>query len=185
MCLTASACQTHFHLRQGDLLFHVASDGNAITDVTPGMIDHVAIYLGGDTVVEAIGRGVVITHLDTLLRREPGYYQAGRVKGIDRRRSVVNALLYLGRPYDHLYLPNDEAIYCSELVQLAFVDRQSKPVFQPVPMSFHDSTGIVTPYWQQFYASHGLSVPEGEPGTNPAELSRRPQVLLLRKIATE
>jgi hypothetical protein len=29
----------------GDLLFHVTKTGNAITDVTPGMIDHVAIVI--------------------------------------------------------------------------------------------------------------------------------------------
>ena len=35
-----ASCQS---LSTGDLLFHVVEKGNAITDVTPGMIDHVAI----------------------------------------------------------------------------------------------------------------------------------------------
>jgi len=187
-----TSCHTHFHLREGDLLFHVVGDGqdNAITDVTPGRIDHVAIFIGTkvqgneaaearDYVVEAIGNGVVTTPLDSLLERDGGRYLAGRVSGIDRRRSVSNALTYLGRPYDHLYSADDEAVYCSELVQLSFVDRHGQRVFAPVPMSFHDSTGIVTPYWRDYYNRQGLEVPEGQPGTNPGELSQRKQVKLL------
>ena len=51
-------------IHPGDLLFHVSSEANAITDVTPGMIDHVAIALSKDSVIEAIGRGVVVTPVD-------------------------------------------------------------------------------------------------------------------------
>ena len=40
-----SSCQS---LSMGDLLFHVVEKGNAITDVTPGMIDHVAIVISKD-----------------------------------------------------------------------------------------------------------------------------------------
>ena len=196
-----TSCHTHFQLREGDLLFHVVDEGegNAITAVTPGGIDHVAIYIGssgvqefgssgvqefgssGDVtgwVVEAVGSGVVMTRMDSLLHRDGGYYLAGRVRGIDRRRSVSNALSYLGRPYDDLYLADNEAIYCSELVQLSFVDRRGERVFEPVPMSFHDSTGVVTPYWREFYSRQGMEVPEGKPGTNPGELSKRKRVRL-------
>ena len=209
-----TSCHTHFQLREGDLLFHVVDEGegNAITAVTPGGIDHVAIYIGssgvqkfgsscvpavasdqrssagvqkfgssGDVtgwVVEAVGSGVVMTQMDSLLHRDGGYYLAGRVRGIDRRRSVSNALSYLGRPYDDLYLADNEAVYCSELVQLSFVDRRGERVFEPVPMSFHDSTGVVTPYWREFYSRQGMEVPEGKPGTNPGELSRRKRVRL-------
>ena len=51
-------------------------------------------------------------------------------------------------------------------------------VFNSIPMSFHDSTGNVTEFWTKFYAARGLKVPEGEPGTNPGQLSRDPNVKL-------
>ena len=52
-------------------------------------------------------------------------------------------------------------------------------VFSTIPMSFHDSTGKVTEFWTKFYAARGLEVPEGEPGTNPGQLSRDPSVKIL------
>ena len=60
-------------LREGDLLFHVAEKNNAITEVTPGMIDHVAIVIGADSVIEAVGKGVVTTPLDSLLSQSGRY----------------------------------------------------------------------------------------------------------------
>ena len=168
-------------LHTGDLLFHVASQGNAITDVTPGMIDHVAIVMSHDSVIEAVGKGVKTTPIDSL-RQQDGYYLMARVKGADSKQSLRNALQYLGRPYDRLYLPDNDAIYCSELVQLSFVDKHGKRLFSPIPMSFHDATGRITDYWRQFYAKHQLEVPEGEPGTNPGELSQRTNVKLRGRL---
>lgn len=52
-------------------------------------------------------------------------------------------------------------------------------VFCTIPMSFHDSTGKVTEFWTKFYEARGLTVPEGEPGTNPGQLSRDPNVRIL------
>ena len=175
--LTLTSCQT-YSLRQGDLLFHVTSQANAITDVTPAMIDHVAIVLSKDSVIEAVSRGVVTTPLDSL-RRQEGHYVIGRVKKADTRRSVENARRYLGRAYDRLYLPDNDDIYCSELIQFSYVDRLGKPLFEPVPMSFHDTTGRITDYWRHFYEQHNMEVPEGHPGTNPAELSQRPAIQLI------
>ena len=178
LMLCLCGCQT---LKTGDLLFHVSDDVNAITEVTSGMIDHVAIYLGSQNVVEAVGRGVVTTPLDSL-RKQKGHYVIGRVSELDVRTSTQNALRYLGRSYDWLYLPDNDAIYCSELVLLSFVDKQGHHLFAPIPMSFHDSTGQITDYWIKFYARHQMKVPEGLPGSNPSELSQRPIVHLKGRL---
>ena len=171
-----SACHS---LKRGDLLFHVVEQENRITAVTPGQIDHVGIYMGNGMVLEAIPKeGVVTTPLHTVLQREDGYYLRGQVKGISPKRSTSNARRYMGLPYDSLYLQDNEAIYCSELVQLSYVDRQERQVFSTVPMTFRDSTGAIPSYWQQLYQRNGMSVPEGAPGTNPGELSSRPQVII-------
>ena len=52
-------------------------------------------------------------------------------------------------------------------------------VFGTIPMSFDDSAGRVTEFWPKFYEVRGLTVPEGEPGTNPGQLSRDPNVRIL------
>ena len=182
MGLATTACQT-YSLRAGDLLFHVTEQGNRITDVTPAMIDHVAIVLSKDSVIEAVPRrGVTVTALETLRRDTDGYYLIGRVRGMDARLSIANARLYLGRQYDDVYLPDNEAIYCSELVERSVTDAQGRWLIKTVPMSFHDATGRVTDYWTQFYQERGMAVPEGQPGTNPAELSQRKIIKIIGRL---
>ena len=183
-------------LRDGDLLFVVNGLGNNITDVTEGvdglMIDHVAIYAGGDIIEAVPDRGVWRIPLDSFIVRlaVTDAVLVGRVDGLNVGASIRNAERFLGSPYDDIFMPNDSALYCSELVQKSFVfkdksddgvDEGLSPhaVFSTIPMSFHDSTGNVTEFWTKFYASRGLSVPEGAPGTNPGQLSRDPNVKLL------
>ena len=193
-------------LRNGDLLFVVNGQGNNITDVTDGVdglgIDHIAVFSDGN-VIEAIPEyGVVENPLDSFLVRlsDRESVLVGRIEGLDVEESVTNARKFLGKPYDDIFMPSDSAIYCSELVQKSFVfkdglkerDQNVKEVdskatgsgtkhfvFGTIPMSFHDSAGRVTEFWTKFYEVRGLTVPEGEPGTNPGQLSRDPNVRIL------
>lgn len=196
-------------LRGGDLLFVVNGQGNNITDVTDGVdglgIDHIAVFSDGN-VIEAIPEyGVVENPLDSFLVRlsDRESVLVGRIEGLDVEESVTNARKFLGKPYDDIFMPSDSAIYCSELVQKSFVfkdglkerDQNVKEVdskatgsgtkhfvFGTIPMSFHDSTGNVTEFWTKFYSARGLAVPEGEPGTNPGQLSRDPNVKILGRL---
>lgn len=181
MLILQSISMAAQRLKPCDLLFHVAAQPNAITTVTPGMIDHVAIVLSADSVIEATHRGVVTTPLDSL-RRQDGYYIIGRVRRADPVRSLANARRYLGRRYDFVFLPDNDDIYCSELVQLSLVDKKGRLLLATIPMSFHDASGRITDYWSQFYAHRGMAVPEGQPGTNPAELSQRKCVRLVGRL---
>ena len=176
-------------LLPGDLLFVVSPRANGITDVTQGyddaMIDHVAIY-AGDSIIEAVPRqGVRMTSLNDFLeqnKRESSrlHLLVGRVsRPFDAARSLQNARAFVGMPYDSLFLSHNRAVYCSELVVSSYVDEAGQWLFGQVPMSFHDTTGTVTPYWKQFYGEHGMEVPEGQPGSNPGELSRRPSIQIL------
>lgn len=176
-----ASCMSPWPPRPADLLFHVAEADNAITAVTPGMIDHVAIVVSRDSVIEAVGKGVVTTPLDSL-RKQKGYYLYARVRHADQRKSLENARRYLGRNYDWLYLPDNEAVYCSELVLLSFVNKHGKPIFQPIPMTFRDSTGQIPSHWLELYERNGIAVPEGEAGSNPAELSQRKIVKIVGKL---
>ena len=165
-------------LCEGDLLFACSDSANAITAVTSGIeglpIDHVGIVhrIGGNQgplyVIEAVKPVVCLTPIDSFLS------QNGMV--------IRQCLLLVGRPYDDLYLPGDSALYCSELVQRCYVNSNGGLVFNTIPMSFHDGTGRVTDYWKEFYSRRGMAVPEGEPGTNPGELSRRPQVTIIGNL---
>lgn len=175
-------------LHEADLIFVVNEAGNAITQSTQDTgkwpIDHVAIFHrtanSNPSVIQAIHQGVCITPLDSLLTdNDVSALLIGRVAGIDVAATIKNSLSFLGKPYDHYFAPSDSAIYCSELVQKSFVDAKGHLIFDPIAMSFHNTDGKILPYWTEHYRSIGSRVPEGAPGTNPAELSRRPQVTIL------
>ena len=179
------------HLQEGDLLFACTDTANAITAVTSGVkglaIDHVGIVhrIGGNDgplfVIEAVKPVVRLTPIDDFLNAG-AMVVVGRVNvDVDMPQSVRRCLAMVGRPYDDLYQPGDSAVYCSELVQMNFVDCDGRLIFDTVPMSFHDETGRVTDYWTEFYRQRGMQVPEGTPGTNPGELSSRPQVTIIGK----
>lgn len=194
---TAVVCMLSFNpalaqqLHDGDLLFTCSDEPNAITDVTTGVgelpIDHVSVVhrIGGSEgplyVIEAVPPQVCLTPIDTFLCRNARVLAARVTATIDTAASVRRCLMMVGRPYDDLYLPGDSAVYCSELVQMNYVTPVGSLVFDTIPMSFHDSSGNVTGYWTEFYSRRGMAVPEGWPGTNPGELSRRPQVYIIGK----
>lgn len=179
-------------LCEGDLLFCAQEKGNNITDVTQGVggmkIDHVAIFhrQGGRTfALEAIHSGVGLTPTDSFMARREVVLAARLRDTLGVARSVERALRFIGRPYDFNFMPDDSAFYCSELVQKCYRDSRGELVFKPIPMSFHDQSGRITPYWHDYYARQGLQVPEGEPGSNPGDLSRSAAICILGIVENE
>lgn len=178
-------------LRNGDLLFFAqTSGGNAITQVTKGtddlQIDHVAILYRshqGDSVIEAIHKGVVLSSLDSVVARTHKNNEriiVGRITcDLDTLQSLRIAKNLLGKPYDFYFEPTDSAIYCSELVQLSYVTHHGNAIFSTIPMSFHTPDGKILPYWTEYYRRAGKKVPEGEPGTNPGQLSRSENISII------
>ena len=188
-------------LRCADLLFVAPWQGNAITAVTQGYdnlgIDHVAMCLNTkkDTIriLESVPeKGVRTLPLDSFitLHRED-VIVVGRINmPFDTAATLQHALDYCGQAYDSLYLPDNEAVYCSELVLNSYVDSLGQPLFSPIGMTFRTSydTAVIflcSGHQLFHYARHGMDVPEGKPGSNPGELSRRQQIVILGMLQTE
>lgn len=183
-------------LRDCDLLFQAAPSANAITDVTHGAdglrIDHVGVFAridGRPSVIEALpGRGVCINNIDSFMCRSVSatgvpLVIVGRVTSeFDAEASLCGVLRFIGCDYDSLYLPGNREIYCSELVQMSFVDGDGRFVFDAIPMTFRDASGQIPEFWTRFYERHGMAVPEGWPGTNPGEMSRRSNVKIVMRF---
>ena len=107
----------------------------------------------------------------------------GRLKDTTTIASCVEkAKTYLGRPYDYQYMPSDSALYCSELVQLSYVDSAGEAIFPQVPMSFHNQDGQILPFWTTYYRQWNMAVPEGEPGTNPGGISRSDKITIVGRF---
>ena len=177
---------------EGDLLFQDLDGlplGDAIEEVTFGVngakFCHVGIATeedhGGPQVIEAFGAVVAIRSLSEFLARSKD--NAGRPKVIvgrlkDPYRSLIPAAIrrarrLLGAPYDQSFLPENDRIYCSELVWKCFRDSAGKPLFELAPMTFKQP-GSSEPMaiWKDYYAMLGVPLPEGVAGCNPGDLSR-------------
>ena len=180
-------------IMEGDLLFAYSSTaGKAISEATVHdssalPIYHVAIatWVNGNLyALEAIEEGVVLTPYDKFYERTvtKGGMLVGRLhdrSGIDQ--SVSNAMEHLGKPYDDLYMIDTQEIYCSELVQLSYVNGKGQRLFPLIHMSFHDSSGQILEYWCEHYAKRGMAVPEGALGSNPAQIASDPAVEIIRQ----
>ena len=87
---------------------------------------------------------------------------------------IARAKSLIGKPYDNAFLPDNDAYYCSELIEVAF-----DGLFPSKPMNWRDSDGNLPEYWKKHFKKLGIPVPEGVPGTNPTDLSKSP---LLKKL---
>ena len=83
--------------------------------------------------------------------------------------AITKAKTMLGKPYNWLYILNDDELYCSDFVERAF---RNDEVFELIPMNFKNKeTGIIDDFWIDFYKKKGKEVPQDEPGTNPNQLA--------------
>lgn len=181
-------------IKTGDLLFvgipgdysldESEMDGaiSAATGTKDLNLIHVAILeVGKDTtwIIDAtIKHGVDRHPIDTMFKEftlkdgsQPTYI-VKRLK--DSRKAaqyVENAKQFLGLPYDVAFLPDNGALYCSELVRESYRTPQGGYIFDEKPMNFKNSEGEFPVYWQQLFALIGQSIPQDEPGTNPQDMS--------------
>lgn len=84
---------------------------------------------------------------------------------------IARAKSYCGLPYDEAFLPDNAAMYCSELVQECYLGPDGSRLFDSAPMNFKDAEGNMPLYWEQLFARLGTCVPQGIPGTNPQAMA--------------
>lgn len=182
------SCAEHSDLRPGDLLFQTCGSSDfvdAINGATAGatQYSHVGIYDvidGRRVVIEAnTRRGVVATPLDSFML-EPVVAMRVDPAVADARIAVERARQMIGRPYDWEFDASNGKIYCSELVQAAFLDREGRPVFESIPMNFM-AADTMPRFWIDLFRDLGKPIPQGAPGTNPNSIAASP---LLKKIKT-
>ncbi len=186
------------NLRDGDLLFQEWDCGegcSAIRGVTLSaysrQFTHCGLFYrdaeGTLRVLEAVGRGVVATELQDFLSRTTEWSEGRVMVGRTYESPVVIkevlsfALAQVGLPYDDVFALDNQRWYCSELIDAAFANATGKDstFFGLSPMTFkaRGSTAVL-PYWQHYFDSLKVVVPEGELGINPGSLSRSPQLRL-------
>ena len=94
--------------------------------------------------------------------------------------AITKAKTMLGKPYNWLYILNDDELYCSDFIERAFRDDK---VFELIPMNFKNKeTGIIDNFWIDFYRKKGEEVPQDEPGTNPNQLATSDKLIKVGEL---
>lgn len=94
--------------------------------------------------------------------------------------AISYGMRQLALPYDSFFMPDQAALYCSELIVDMFRHANGgAEFFRETPMSFSDPvTGEILPGWINYYEAFGLEVPEDEPGSHPGEISLDPRITI-------
>ncbi len=183
-------CRNEFHntLQNGDLLFlndNKSAMEKAITAST-GEYTHVALVERDSAddvwVIEASPKyGVQRIPYNQFERENILGFFGGNIDiyrltvPFDTAAVITRAKSLVGKPYDNAFLPDNDAYYCSELIQVAF-----DGIFPSKPMNWRDAEGNLPEYWIKHFEELGVPVPEGVPGTNPTDMSRSPLLKMLK-----
>ena len=190
--------EENFKLKEGDLLFQNSGSGEiatAIKDVTATPFSknysHVGMAIQKKRqwfVLEAIPKvGVCQTPIKKFLNRNKNKYNKSKttVARLDNyyQPYITNAIEYgikrINKPYDEIFLWDDDSYYCSELIYKMFstqdLPKDSIP-FLTRPMTFNDSTGNPLASWVAYYKKRNRRIPEGIEGTNPNLIASSPYI---------
>lgn len=190
--------------KAGDLLFQDLKCGplcDAIDAVTKGYqgkdFSHVGIVVNYQNqlgVIEAIGNKVQFTSLNIFLGRS--FDATGKPLVVAARlkkkytQSIAKAcelaIASLGTPYDDRFLPNNDSLYCSELIYAVYLDNaHAKPLFKLAPMTYKQpGRKAFFPAWEQYYANLKSPIPEGKMGLNPGLISRSGKIKIIYQYGT-
>lgn len=195
--LLSAACsrQTEPVLRTGDLLFvglpwdyraDSTDMGGAIVEATGSdsinFIHTAIVETRGDStwIIDAtLKRGVARYPLDTFLvdftlrdGSSPSFVVM-RLKDSPKVADYVeNAKKFIGLPYDSTFMPGNGAMYCTELVRESYRRDDGSCIFGDKPMNFKNLEGEFPAYWVKLFASLGMPIPQGVPGTNPQDMAK-------------
>ena len=179
-------------VRPGDLLFFRDTEGmGAAVKESTGQYTHVALVESvGDTIwmIDAtpaygVSRRPYL-HSDNDNQPTPDIFRPYSTT-FDIDSVLIRARSYIGQPYDKAFLPDNVALYCSELIYECFLEDYNyelgsdRHLFTASPMNWRDAKGNLPKYWVKHFKKLKMPVPEGVMGTNPTDLSRSP---LLRKL---
>ncbi len=179
-------------LREGDILLQVAAPSefvnaivasSAATDTLQFAHCAMLVYAAPDSLVvleATTPGGVKYTSIEDFLAQSDSIggcpaVIAMRVAdnyNLDVATTVQRAKALLGQPYDWSFLADNGKTYCSELIQVSYVDTSGRPLFDTIPLNFTDADGNIVPYWIDLFDRLGEEIPQGMPGTSPSSIAR-------------
>ena len=101
----------------------------------------------------------------------PVFYVKRLKQPYDVKDFVERAKSFIGQPYDFYFLPDNDAMYCTELVRESYRPEGNQYLFQNKPMNFQDENGEYPLYWVQLFDKLEVPIPQGVMGTNPEAMA--------------
>lgn len=153
-----------------------SGDGRNLIHVAIAEVRADSVWIIDATIKHGVDRHPLDTFLADFTLKDGSLPEmlVGRVSGVDAEAAVERAKSFCGRAYDTRFLPDNEELYCSELVQLCYLHVDGKPVFESEPMNWFAPDGTMPPYWTWLFGELGMDVPQDVPGTNPRQLFDSP-----------
>ena len=131
-----------------------------------------SVWIIDATLAHGVDRHPLDTFLkDFRFRKGEPVFMVKRVEGVDVDAAVERARTYCGRAYDVHFLEGNEDLYCTELVQVCYLDGDGRQVFKSEPMNWLAPDGTMPAYWERLFGKLDMPVPQGLPGTNPQQMS--------------
>ncbi|MCQ2279201.1 MAG: hypothetical protein MJZ49_00150 [Bacteroidales bacterium] len=177
------ACLNEHTLQSGDLIFCKGwSEMDKAITASTGEYTHVALVERDSAdnvwIIEALPEEGVLRRSFREFERRFSMLSTFDVyrltQPFDTSAVIARAKSLVGKPYDEAFLPDNDAYYCSELIEVVFGG-----LFPLQPMNWRDAKGNLPAYWKKHFEKLGIPVPEGVPGTNPTDMSRSP---ILKKL---
>jgi hypothetical protein len=189
-------------LKTGDVVFQttLGEQSTAIMYVSKSLYTHMGlIEIGKDgkpVVVEAVGPVREIP-LDKWIAKGVGNrITVKRIKDLaedDAKKAIAEARRYTGRPYDIYFYKSRDAIYCSELVHVAYKDGPhvtlgAEQKIGELPLDSKEVKKLIKQRWSKHPAclAQGKKSFEAcykiileEPLVTPASIARDPKVELI------
>ena len=196
-----SAC-SHQAFRTGDLVFIgipaeynaetgsmdeaiVAATGRGTLNIIHAAILEMAPE--GPMIIDATLKYGVDRHpLDTMLAQfslgseAQATYIVKRLRKGFKPEFIDTAKSLCGRSYDLYFLPDNEELYCTELIQRCYTAPDGLSYFPSQPMNFKNKDGEFPHYWHWLFGLLGMDIPQGLPGTNPQDMMDSPALVQVK-----
>jgi len=115
--------QLRMHIKPGDILL-TTTWGESSNLLNWGTWKHALMYIGDDTIIEAVGEGVIE---NTLEKVTVGKYRVLALTSkvhtrLEVHDAIENMKGRLGRSYDYDFNPDNDSDYCSESIWFSYMD---------------------------------------------------------------
>jgi len=164
-------------IKNGDVIFTVGQNEKNISSLSSGYDGfsyyHCSLYIGNNQIIEATpDNGVSISSFS---KYKDSVNLVARLDCTESffEKVIACARTHIGKSYNHLYMPDTDTLYCSELIHKVFCQANNiKPIFSPQYLNYiNEEEYIISDYWIKLYESNNLSVPHGKEGSHPNNLS--------------